>query len=179
MRRWRPPTTWSGRDTRLAEPAPASPTLTFANPTHFRALLGNHDEHVRLLEREIGVRIDVGEGTLTLNGDAIETELAGRVLDQLYGLIEQGYPIYASDVEYALRIRPSAHNARLRDIFLDTVFISATRHTITPKSVNQKAYIDAMRNYDIVFGIGPAGTGKTYLAMAMAVAELMKNSFTR
>jgi len=163
----------------VAEPAAASPTLTFANPTHFRALLGNHDEHIRLLERALSVRIDVGEGTLAVNGDAIEAELAGRVLEELYGLIEQGYPIYASDVEYALRILSSDHTARLRDIFLDTVFISATRRTITPKSVAQKAYIDAIRNYDIVFGIGPAGTGKTYLAMAMAVAELMKNNFTR
>jgi len=163
----------------VAEPAAASPTLTFANPTHFRALLGNHDEHIQLLERALGVRIDVGEGTLTVGGDAIDAELAGRVLEQLYGLIEQGYPIYPSDVEYALRILSSDHTARLRDIFLDTVFISATRRTITPKSVAQKAYIDAIRNFDIVFGIGPAGTGKTYLAMAMAVAELMKNNFAR
>jgi phosphate starvation-inducible PhoH-like protein len=163
----------------VAETAPVAPTLTFANPTHFRALLGNHDEHIRLLERALDVRIEVGEGTLALTGDAIDTELAGRVLDQLYGLIEQGYPIYPSDVEYALRILSSDRTARLRDIFLDTVFISATRRTITPKSVAQKAYIDAIRNYDIVFGIGPAGTGKTYLAMAMAVAELMKNNFTR
>ena len=163
----------------MAEPAAASPTLTFANPTHFRALLGNHDEHIQLLERALGVRIDVGEGTLAVSGDAIEAELAGRVLEQLYGLIEQGYPIYPSDVDYALRILSSDHTARLRDIFLDTVFISATRRTITPKSVAQKAYIDAIRNFDIVFGIGPAGTGKTYLAMAMAVAELMKNNFAR
>jgi phosphate starvation-inducible PhoH-like protein len=163
----------------VAEPSRVPPTLQFANPTHFRALLGNHDENVRLLERDLGVRIEVGEGTLDVHGDAIEAELATRVLDQLYGLIEQGYPIYGSDVEYALRILSSDHSAKLRDIFLDTVFISATRRTITPKSVNQKVYIDAIRNFDIVFGIGPAGTGKTYLVMAMAVAELMKNNFTR
>ncbi|MGH7893118.1 MAG: PhoH family protein [Candidatus Binatia bacterium] len=163
----------------MAEPAALPSTLRFANPAHFRALLGQHDEHVRLVEREVGFRIDVGDGTLGLHGDPVETELAGRVLEQLYGLIEQGYPIYASDVEYALRILSSDHTARLRDIFLDTVFISASRHTITPKSVAQKAYIDAIRNFDIVFGIGPAGTGKTYLAMAMAVAELMKNNFNR
>jgi phosphate starvation-inducible protein PhoH and related proteins len=163
----------------LAEAAAQSPPLRFANPQHFRALLGQHDEHVRMLERALDVRIDVGEGELTVTGDAIEAELAGRVLEQLYGLIEQGYPIYGSDVDYALRILSSDRNARLRDIFLDTVFISASKHTITPKSVAQKAYIDAIRNFDIVFGIGPAGTGKTYLCMAMAVAELMKNNFTR
>ena len=116
----------------MAEQAARSSTLSFANPTHFRALLGNHDEHVRLVERELGVRIDVGEGTLALTGDPIETELAGRVLEQLYGVLEQGYPIYGSDVEYAMRILAGDRTATLKDIFLDTVFISASRRTITP-----------------------------------------------
>src|SRR5262249_62021172 len=113
------------------------------------------------------------------HGDPIQPELASRVLQQLYGLLESGYPIYPSDVDYALRILSGDRGAKLRDIFLDTVFISAHKRVITPKSVAQKEYIDAIRNFDIVFGIGPAGTGKTYLAMAMAVAELMKNSFSR
>ncbi len=153
--------------------------LRFGNPTLFRELLGQHDEHVKLLEHELGVRIEVGDGQLALSGDPVETELVSRTLGQLYGLLEQGYPIYAADVEYALRILSGDRAARLKDIFLDTVFISAHKRTITPKSVNQKTYIDSIRNYDIVFGIGPAGTGKTYLAMAMAVAELMKNTFAR
>jgi len=163
----------------LAETAPAPSELQFSNAAHFRELLGQHDEHIRLVERETGVRIDVGEQRLTFHGDAVETELARRVLGQLYGLLEQGYPIYASDVDYALRILSGDRGANLRDIFLDTVFIAANKRIITPKSLGQKAYIDAIRNYDVVFGIGPAGTGKTYLAMAMAVAELMKNSIAR
>jgi phosphate starvation-inducible PhoH-like protein len=163
----------------LSDPAPAPAELRFADAHLFRELLGQHDEHVKLLESHVGVRIDVTDTTLTLHGDAVETELASRVLLQLYGLLESGYPIYASDVDYALRILSSDRNAKLRDIFLDTVFISAHKRTITPKSIVQKQYIDAIRNFDIVFGIGPAGTGKTYLAMAMAVAELMKNSFSR
>ena len=163
----------------MAAPAPAPTELHFGDSRLFRELLGNHDEHVKGLERQLGVRIGVGDGTLALEGDAVETELTARVLGQLYGLLEEGYPIYPADVDYALRILASDRTAKLRDIFLDAVFISVHKHTITPKSVNQKAYIDAIRNTDIVFGIGPAGTGKTYLAMAMAVAELMKNSFTR
>jgi phosphate starvation-inducible PhoH-like protein len=163
----------------LSEPAVAAVPLQFGNQTLFRELLGHHDEHVKLLERELGVRIEVGDGTLIVDGDPVAGELAGRTLTQLYGLLEQGYPIYLADVEYALRILSGDRSARLKDIFLDTVFISAHKRTITPKSVNQKAYIDAIRNFDIVFGIGPAGTGKTYLCMAMAVAELMKNTFTR
>jgi len=163
----------------LSEPAASTVPLQFGNQALFRELLGHHDEHVKLLERELGIRIDVGDGTLTVDGDPVAGELAARTLTQLYGLLEQGYPIYAADVEYALRILAGDRSARLKDIFLDTVFISAHKRTITPKSVNQKSYIDAIRNFDIVFGIGPAGTGKTYLAMAMAVAELMKNTFTR
>ena len=163
----------------MTAPGAAPAAIPFPEPKLFRELLGQHDEHVKLLERQLGIRIDIGDGTLTPQGDPIETELATRVLTQLYGLLEQGYPIYASDVEYALRILSGDRSARLRDIFLDTVFISSNRRTITPKSIAQKAYIDAIRNYDLVFGVGPAGTGKTYLAMAMAVAELMKSNFTR
>jgi phosphate starvation-inducible PhoH-like protein len=163
----------------LTETGAAVTELHFDDPRIFRELLGEHDEHVKTLERHVGVRIEVADSGVTLRGDPVETELVGRVLGQLYGLLEHGYPIYPSDVDYALRILSSDRNARLRDIFLDTVFISAHKRVITPKSVAQKAYIDAIRNYDLVFGIGPAGTGKTYLAMAMAVAELMKNSFSR
>jgi phosphate starvation-inducible protein PhoH and related proteins len=163
----------------LTQPALGPLALQFGNASLFRELLGQHDEHVKVLEKHLGVRIDVGQDLLTVSGDAVAAELGSRVLTQLYGLLEQGYPIYPSDVDYALRILSSDRNARLRDIFLDTVFISAHKRTITPKSVVQKAYIDAIRNYDIVFGIGPAGTGKTYLAMAMGIAELMKNTFSR
>jgi phosphate starvation-inducible PhoH-like protein len=101
------------------------------------------------------------------------------VVSQLYNVIENGYPVYASDVDYAIRILSRDRNANLKDIFLDTIYMAANKRTITPKSVAQKAYIDAIRSYDIVFGIGPAGTGKTYLAMAMAIAELMKNNVSR
>jgi phosphate starvation-inducible PhoH-like protein len=82
-------------------------------------------------------------------------------------------------VEYGLRILSADRNARLREIFLDTIYISAHKRTIAPKSIAQKDYIDAIRKNDIVFGIGPAGTGKTYLAMAMAVAALAKNEIMR
>jgi phosphate starvation-inducible PhoH-like protein len=163
----------------LSDPARPAVDLTFSDERLVRELLGQHDEHIKAIEHRIGVRVDVADRTLTLRGDAVETELAGRVLEQLYGLLEHGYPLYASDVEYAVRILSADRNARLRDIFLDTVFISAHKRTITPKSMAQKAYIDAMRNFDVIFGIGPAGTGKTYLAMAMAVAELLKSSFSR
>ena len=105
--------------------------------------------------------------------------LAENILSQLYELLGEGYPVYGSDVDFAVRVLCTDHRARLRTIFLDTVYVTAQKRPVTPKSPNQKAYIDAMRHHDMVFGIGPAGTGKTYLAMAMAVAGLAAKAFSR
>ena len=153
--------------------------LDFHDPRLFRDLLGQHDQHIKILQTTLQLKIRVRGAALEIEGDPIQVELASQILRQLYGLLEKGYPVYASDVDYAIRILSGDSRARLQDIFLDTIYISAHKRTITPKSIAQKAYIDAIRRYDIVFGIGPAGTGKTYLAMAMAVAELMKNNYVR
>ena len=161
------------------EDALAVPHLAFADPRLFRELLGNQDEHLKIAQRTLGVKFRVHGTEMEILGDRPESELAHEVMRQLYGLLERGYPVYASDVDYAIRILSSNSKANLQEIFLDTIYISSHKRTITPKSVAQKSYIDAIRRHDIVFGIGPAGTGKTYLAMAMAVSELMKNNYAR
>ena len=153
--------------------------LEFNDPRLLRDLLGQHDQHIKILQQALGVKIHVRGSAIEIEGDPLQVELASQIIRQLYALLEKGYPVYASDVDYAIRILSSDGRAKLQDIFLDTIYISAHKRTITPKSIAQKAYIDAIRRYDIVFGIGPAGTGKTYLAMAMAVAELMKNNYVR
>lgn len=153
--------------------------IEFGNHRFLRDLLGQHDAHLHGLENALGVKISASGNALIIAGDEPQRDLAGRVATQLYDLIQRGYPVYPSDVDYAVRILSRDHTANLQDIFLDTVYVSSNRRTITPKSLAQKAYIDAIRNYDIVFGIGPAGTGKTYLAMAVAVAELMKRKVSR
>jgi len=153
--------------------------LQFENHRFFHDLLGHQDEHLRGIEKALGVKISASGTSLLITGDEEQRALAGKVATQLYGLLQNGYPVYPSDVDYAIRILSRDRSANLRDIFLDTVYIAAHRRTITPKSIAQKAYIDAIRRFDIVFGIGPAGTGKTYLAMAVAVAELMKHKVSR
>jgi len=174
----------AGTENAPRPPAPA-PTgavtrLEFQDHGLFHELLGDHDEHVKVVERALGVRVGVAGKTVTISGgDEVERELAGKVLTQLYGVLEHGFPVFASDVDYAIRILSSDHAANVRDIFLDTIYIAAHKRVITPKSVTQKAYIDAIRGHDIVFAIGPAGTGKTYLAMAMGIAEVMKQGFAR
>jgi len=153
--------------------------LHFDDHRIFTELLGQHDGHIRTIEQGLGVRIGVNGNTLKISGGHAEQALSGKLLSELYDLLKRGYPIYSGDVEYAMRIIRADHNVDLKDIFLDTVYVSAHKRIISPKSLNQKAYIDAIRTHDIVFGIGPAGTGKTYLAMAMALAALMKNQVTR
>jgi phosphate starvation-inducible PhoH-like protein len=144
-----------------------------------RNLYGENNRHLKSIEDAFGVSIYSRGSELSMQGDPIGVKLAYKVILELYALVKAGYPIYLNDVEYAIRILSSDDSVELKDIFLDTVYISSKQHTITPKSVAQKEYIDAIRKYDIVFGIGPAGTGKTYLAMAMAVASLMKNEVMR
>ena len=104
---------------------------------------------------------------------------ATRMLEELSGLLEKGFDLRPTDIEYAERILRMDESAKLTEIFLDTVTVSARNKAISPKTLAQKAYLDAMRRNDVVFGIGPAGTGKTYLAMAMAVALLKKKEISR
>ncbi len=143
------------------------------------ALFGVHSENLKRIARMVGVKINAKGNALTIHGEDLDVELSVRVLNSLYALLKKSYPLYPSDVDYAIRMISDDQRVNLEDIFLDTVYISSRKRVITPKSLAQKRYIDAIRKYDLVIGIGPAGTGKTYLAMAMAVAHLMKQEVER
>lgn len=153
--------------------------LTFPDNQLVGMLCGEHNTHLQILEKKIGLSVNVRGNTVNLQGGDWEIELAEKVLLQLYELIKNEYPIYVNDVDYAIRILSGDNSADLKKIFLDKVYISSHKKTITPKSLNQKEYIDSIRRFDIVFGIGPAGTGKTYLAMAMAISSLVKKEVNR
>ena len=94
-------------------------------------------------------------------------------------LLKEGYALYPADIDYAVRILSADSKASLKNIFLDKIFVSTRNKIIAPKSLAQKSYIDSIRSKDIVFGIGPAGTGKTYLAMAMGISFLLKKEVSR
>ncbi len=153
--------------------------LQFADNETLRTLLGEHDKNLHLLENLEPVKVTARGNTVSLCGDEIAVELTKNLLLQLYKLIQKGYPVYPSDIDHAHRILAEDKASSLEKIFLDTVFISSKKRIITPKSVAQKRYIDAIRKYDMTFGIGPAGTGKTYLAMAMAVSSLLEKKVER
>ncbi len=156
-----------------------SKVLTFENPELVSRLCGEQNAHLHLLEKKIGLSIHVRGNQFTLQGGDWEVELAEKILNQLHELLESDHPIFLNDIEYAIRILSGNQSANLKKIFIDKVYISSNKKVITPKTINQKDYIDSIRKFDIVIGIGPAGTGKTYLAMAMAVSALVNKEVNR
>ena len=146
--------------------------IDFTDNNHACALYGDLNKNLLSLEKSTGVTINARGTNLRITGLAHDVELIFALLNQLYEIICKGYPIYSSDFAFGLRILESTPKARLDRIFLDKVYVTTHNRVVSPKTKNQKTYIDAIRNNDIVFGIGPAGTGKTYLAVAMAVSAL-------
>jgi len=146
--------------------------LTFTDNNIACELYGDLNKNLHTLEKSTGVTIGARGANLRITGLPHVVELIAELLNQLYELIGKGYPIYSSDFAFGLKILQSTPKARLDRIFLDKVYVTTQNRVVSPKTKNQKIYIDAIRNNDIVFGIGPAGTGKTYLAVAMAVSAL-------
>lgn len=153
--------------------------LNFPDYELVQALCGEQNAHLQLLKELTGISLNVRGNVLHLQGGEWEIDLVENVLKQLYGLLDAKYPLFPNDVGYAVRILSGDQSVDLKKIFKDEVYISSTKRVITPKTVNQKNYIDSIKQFDIVFGIGPAGTGKTYLAMAMAVSALIKEKVNR
>ena len=153
--------------------------ICFENTDHILHLFGEHDKHLKLLENIEPVKLSARGNLLSISGESLAVGLIKNLLTQLYGIVEKGYPLYATDIDYAHRILSENSAINLERIFLDTVFIASKKKVITPKSIAQKHYIDSIRQHDMVFGIGPAGTGKTYLAMAMAVSALLEKKVHR
>jgi len=153
--------------------------LPFTDLDAVRQLFGEHNRNLKRIADSLCISMDAKGNTAVIHGDDIGVSLAKNILNQLYGLIREKYPVYPQDIDYAIKLLSGNDRIRLKDIFLDKVYITSKKKPITPKSLNQKEYIDAIRRHDIVFGIGPAGTGKTYLAMAMAVSALSKGSVSR
>ncbi|HZX95547.1 MAG TPA: PhoH family protein, partial [Myxococcales bacterium] len=144
-----------------------------------RTLAGGRSENLKLIEQRFGVHIGQRGNVFLISGEPGKVALAEKLLASLNELIQRKYPLGLEDVEQASKVMLADPNADLKDIFLDTVYVTNRNRPVTPKGFAQKAYIDAIRKHDIVFGIGPAGTGKTYLAMAMAVAALVERRVKR
>ena len=143
-------------------------------------LFGALDDNLRQLESLLNVRIRTQGHDLMVEGDANSTARVARLMEQLGGLIDEGHSISDRDVKTAAQLIAENADVALRDHFLkDGQLRTAGKRRIAAKSANQRRYLDAIEQHDIVFGIGPAGTGKTYLAMAQAVSYLLAKKVSR
>lgn len=153
--------------------------ISFQDSEITRFVYGQRDSNLDIIESELDVEIGTRGSEASITGAAHDVELAAETLQQLYELGREGYPLGEADVERAIQILSSESSADLTEIFLDTVFVSEHNDVISPRGLAQKEYVESIRNNDIVFGIGPAGTGKTYLAVAMALSYYFKNRIKR
>jgi phosphate starvation-inducible protein PhoH and related proteins len=144
-----------------------------------RSLAGAHNENLKLVERRLGVKVGQRGTDLSLSGpDDAAVEFAGRLFTQLLEMLKTGRPVYKDDVEQAIKVLGRTES-ELKDLYASPVLTRAGGRAIAPKGLAQKRYVELIRGHDIVFGVGPAGTGKTYLAMAMAVAQLLDRKVKR
>ncbi len=146
------------------------------------ALFGKFDQNLRMIEDSFGVRLVTRGNTITVTGPGADVERVRALLERLLGLLEEGHHLSGHDVKYAVdlaREGAPAENESIADLHSDVVVVTAHGRPIKPKTLGQKAYVDAMRRNGLVFGIGPAGTGKTYLAVAMALAGFKEKRYQR
>jgi phosphate starvation-inducible PhoH-like protein len=153
--------------------------VSLAAGPELQSLFGRGDEHVRLLEEGLRVRLVVRDGMLTIIGSEGAVGVAEQVVGELVRLLRQGRQVGNEEVRLALRHFGANEAESFREVQAEIIEVSPKKGPVRPKSVRQKRYIDAIRKYDIVIGIGPAGTGKTYLAMAMAVSALLHKEVHR
>jgi len=141
-------------------------------------LFGTHDENLRFLEDTFKVRIRSQGNELLIEGDERGQALTGQVFEQLAQLMKDGYAVGSADVRLAGQLLARDGETRLRD-YLMKAAIRGGKKVVVPRSLNQRAYLEQIDKNDMVFGIGPAGTGKTYLAMAQAVSYLSNKQVNR
>jgi len=164
--------------------APAAPALqrdkmVFDDPDALLSVCGQSNRQLKLVARAAGVTLHLRGNEVTIEGSAPDIDLARSALEQLYAFALRGKPLSSEDAVRAVAVLRADRNADLREIFSDTILVPRVGRPVTPKGLAQKQYVDAVRTHDIVFAIGPAGTGKTYLAMAMAVRALLDKEIKR
>lgn len=153
--------------------------LTIQTNDEAKALFGKCDENLRLVESGFGVKITSRGERLTISGNKHAVERGVRLFEELLAIVRRGGTIKRDEISYSIRSLRKGSQLDMKSIYLERIEVSSKRQFVTPKTKGQKTYVDAIREHDIVFGVGPAGTGKTYLAMAMAVNALKKQEVNR
>ncbi|CAN5150382.1 PhoH family protein [soil metagenome] len=156
-----------------------SRTLQFESARSLQALYANDLKLLKTLEDQLGVRVTTREGWIKLEGEPEQLDRAQRVFDQLEKVRQKGVAIHKHEFSYALNSVSEARSDNISDVVDVKIATSSRKPPIVARTAGQRDYLGAIQKNDIVFGIGPAGTGKTYLAVAMAVAALKKEQVSR
>jgi phosphate starvation-inducible PhoH-like protein len=142
-------------------------------------LFGNRDENVKYIEEEFKVKVLTRGGNIAILGEQKNAEAVQNLFYQLMEMLKRGNQLTVSDVKYLVRMTKDGEGEKITDLYDDLICYTHRGKPIKPKTIGQKIYTQAIKQNDIVFGIGPAGTGKTYLAMAMAVTEFKEKAVSR
>lgn len=153
--------------------------LKLREGTNTAVLFGHHDRHLKLVESELGVRMSARGEELVIDGPHDAERKAEQVITELASLTTQGYDLRPEDVTVALAALRHGGEGSLKDLLANPIAIATRKRAVAPKTPTQKLYVEAIEQHDIVIAIGPAGTGKTYLAMAMAVQALANREVSR
>ncbi|HEY2125447.1 MAG TPA: PhoH family protein [Chthoniobacterales bacterium] len=154
-------------------------TLQFESARALQSLYANDLKLLKSLEDSLGVKVTTREGWVKLEGEPARIDKAQKVFDQLEMVRQQGVDIHRHEFNFALNSVSESRDENLGDVVATKISTSARKPPIVARSTGQRAYVEAIQKHDVVFGIGPAGTGKTYLAVAMAVAALKKEQVSR
>jgi phosphate starvation-inducible PhoH-like protein len=158
---------------------PVSAVIDLDRVDHIRQLVGERGANLRLVEKHTGAQVSVRGNRLTITGREAAVSVASRALTALAQLIDNGYPLMPHDIQKTLDMVLADKDAGVYEVFTDTISIPSSSRHVAPKSPGQKTYVQAMRDSTVVFAIGPAGTGKTYLAVAMAASALFERQCKR
>ncbi len=158
----------------------ATADVEVTEPELLLRLSGPNGAYLKLIAQELGVDLGLRGDTIRVQGSSeAAVELTERVLADLVDVLGRGTKLDDAEIARATRTLRDNPGVRLRDLFEDVVIVPSRKKIIAPKSVTQQLYLNAIRDADVVFGVGPAGTGKTYLAMAMAVSALLRKQVKR
>ena len=157
----------------------ASKELVLENNKLIPDIFGTQDINLKLIEKKFNVRITTRENLINIKGNPQSIEAVDRLLVQLQDLFEDGDVLVNGDVKFAIRLFAEDPKVNLKSIFAERISVSPKKGFITPKSLAQREFVQAIKQKDIVMAIGPAGTGKTYLAVALAVEGFIKRNFQK
>ncbi len=154
-------------------------SIVIENQEIISEIFGELDENINIIKEELGISIAIRDGEIKLYGDRVSIDLGVKLIYNLIEIVKKQGKLDKQNLRYSIKLLLEGQGEYMKELLKEVVCVTASGKSIKPKTLGQKRYLDSIKKNDIVFGIGPAGTGKTYLAMAMAVQSLKNKEVNR